>query len=74
MSFAYALSEEARVEFTIVDASGHEVASFSRAGQRADNLEIWDPGALPAGLYVARVRFVGAHGTQVAFAPVGLLR
>ncbi len=74
VSFAYSLSENARVQFRILDASGHEVATFERTGQRAENRELWDPGALPAGLYMASVRFVGAHGTQVAVIPVGLLR
>ena len=74
VSFAYTLSEDASVEFRILDTSGHEVASFTRRGQRADNLEVWDPGALPAGLYLAHLRFAGARGTQVSIVPVGLLR
>ncbi len=72
--FAYRLSESAQVEFRILDASGHEVASFTRSGQRSDNLETWDPGALPAGLYVARLRFRGSGGEQVETVPLGLLR
>jgi len=72
--FAYTLSEAASVEFRIVDASGHEVASFTRPGQRADNVELWDPGALPAGLYVARLRFSGPGGSRTERLPVGLLR
>jgi hypothetical protein len=74
VSFAYTLSEEATVEFRILDPSGHEVASFTRRGQRSDNVEVWDPGALPAGLYVARLRFRGAGGEQTLTVPVGLLR
>ena len=74
VSFAYKLTEEASVDFRIMDASGHEVARFRRAGQRSDNLEIWDPGALPAGLYMARLEFQGAHGSQVKVLPVGLIR
>jgi hypothetical protein len=74
VKFAYNLSEAAQVQFTILDASGHEVASFVRAGQRADNLEVWDPGALPAGLYVARLRFIGPGGEQQATVSLGLLR
>ena len=74
VSFAYSLSEAAQVEFRILDTSGHEVASFVRQGVRADNHEVWDPGSLPAGLYMAHLRFAGARGTQVSIVPVGLLR
>ena len=74
VSFAYTLSEDAQVEFRILDTSGHEVASFTRRGQRADNREVWDPGSLAAGLYLAHLRFTGAHGSQVSILPVGLLR
>ncbi|MEO5989068.1 MAG: immune inhibitor A domain-containing protein [Candidatus Eisenbacteria bacterium] len=74
VKFAYTLSEAAEVQFSILDASGHEVASFARSGQRAENLEIWDPGALPAGLYIARLRFNGARGEQKSTVSLGLLR
>jgi hypothetical protein len=74
VSFAYQLSEAADVDFTILDASGHEVASFTRPGRRAENLEVWDPGRVPAGLYVARLRFRGAGGTQSEAITLGLLR
>jgi hypothetical protein len=74
VKFAYTLSEAAMVHFTILDASGHQVAAFSRAGQRADNLEVWDPGALPAGLYLARLRFSGPRGEQTSTVSLGLLR
>ena len=74
VSFAYQLSEPADVEFRIIDVSGHEVASFQRSGRVADNLEVWDPGALPAGLYMARVRFRGAGTDRTEFVPVGLIR
>jgi len=74
VSFSYSLSEDAQVEFRILDTSGHEVAAFSRRGQRSENRETWDPGTLPAGLYMAHLRFAGAHGSQVSILPVGLLR
>jgi M6 family metalloprotease-like protein len=74
VTFAYTLSEPAQVEFRILDASGHEVASFVRSGARAENSESWDPGALPAGLYLARLKFSGARGTQIGILPVGLVR
>jgi M6 family metalloprotease-like protein len=74
VTFAYTLSEPARVEFRILDASGHEVASFVRDGSRAENSVLWDPGALPAGLYVARIKFSGEGGSQVGLVPVGLIR
>jgi M6 family metalloprotease-like protein len=74
ISFAYQLSEPADVEFRILDASGHQVASFARSGQRADNLEVWEPGDLPAGLYLARLRFRAAGREEVQVLPVGLIR
>jgi len=74
VSFAYQLTESADVDFTILDASGHEVASFTRPGRRADNLEVWEPGRVPAGLYVARLRFRGATGTHSEAITLGLLR
>jgi M6 family metalloprotease-like protein len=74
VSFAYQLTEPSDVEFRILDPSGHEVASFTRAGRPADNLEVWDPGALPAGLYLARLRFRGAGTDRVETIPLGILR
>jgi hypothetical protein len=74
VSFAYQLTEPADVEFRILDTSGHEVASFTRRGRQSDNLEVWDPGSLPAGIYVARLRFRGATAERVETVPVGLLR
>lgn len=74
VSFAYQLSEPADVEFRILDPSGHEVASFVRNGHRADNLETWDPGRLPAGLYLAQLRFRGNGHELVEIVPVGLIR
>src|SRR5262249_46975029 len=74
VSFAYRLSEPGEVEFKILDTSGHEVASFTRRARQADNVEVWDPGSLPAGLYVARIRFRGATSNQVETMPLGLLR
>jgi hypothetical protein len=74
VSFAYQLNEPAQVEFRILDASGHEVASFERSAQRSDNLVVWDPGGLPAGLYLARLRFRGAGHEDVQVLPLGLIR
>ena len=74
IQFAYQLSEDAAVEFRILDASGHEVARWSRSGRRSDNLETWDPSGVPAGLYVARVRFAGPGGAHVESLPLGVLR
>ncbi len=74
VQFAYQLSEDASVEFRVLDASGHEVARWSRAGRRSDNLETWDPAGLPAGLYVARVRFSGPGGSRTESLPLGILR
>src|SRR2546422_1552921 len=74
VSFAYRMTEPGEVEFRILDTSGHEVASFTRRARQADNVEVWDPGALPAGLYVARLRFKGSTSNEVQTLPVGLLR
>jgi len=74
VQFAYQLSEDAAVEFRIVDVSGHEVARWSRSGHRTDNLEVWDPQGLPAGLYVAHVRFSSPSSTRTETVPVGILR
>jgi M6 family metalloprotease-like protein len=74
VSFAFQLTEPASVEFRIFDTAGHEVASFSRPGLQADNREIWDPSTLPAGLYVARLRFRGATSEAVGVLQVGVLR
>jgi hypothetical protein len=74
VQFAYQLTEEATVEFRILDSSGHEVTRFTRSGRRSDNLETWDPTGVPAGLYVARVRFSGPGGSHTESVPVGVLR
>jgi M6 family metalloprotease-like protein len=74
VSFAYRLTESADVEFRIVDTSGHEVASFTRRGRQSDNLEVWDPSGLPAGLYMARLRFRGAGTDRTEVVPIGVLR
>src|SRR5207247_2814443 len=74
VTFAYRLTEPGDVEFRILDTSGHEVASFTRRARQADNVEVWDPGALPAGLYIARLRFKGATSDEVKTVPVGLVR
>ena len=74
VTFAYQLTESAEVDFSIVDASGHEVASFSRPGRRSDNAEVWDPGRAPGGLYMARLRFRASGGEHSEVVMVGVLR
>jgi M6 family metalloprotease-like protein len=74
VSFAYQLTEPADVDFTILDPAGHVVASFTRPGRRADNLEVWDPGPVPAGIYVARIKFRGESSTRSESITLGLLR
>ena len=74
VSLAYRLSEAANVEIRILDASGHEVAHFSGTGRRADNLEVWNPGSAPAGLYLARLRFRGPTADHTETVLVGVLR
>ena len=74
VQFAYQLSEDAAVEFRIMDASGHEIARWERAGRRSDNLDVWDPRGLPAGLYVAHIRFEGPGGSRTENLPLGILQ
>ncbi len=74
VNIAYQLTEDATVEFRVLDTSGHEVARWTRAGRRADNVETWDPSGVPAGLYVAHVRFSGPRGSHGASVPLGILR
>jgi hypothetical protein len=74
VQFAYQLTEDAEVEFRVLDSSGHEVTKWTRSGRRSDNLETWDPTGVPAGLYVARIKFSGAGGSQVQSLPIGVLR
>jgi hypothetical protein len=74
VSLAYRLTEPADVEVRILDTSGHEVASFTRSGRRSDNVEIWDPGHAPAGLYLAQLRFKGATSDHTETVLVGVLR
>ncbi len=74
VTFAYQLTEPARVDFRVLDTSGHEVASFARDGVQADNLVTWDPGALPAGLYLVQVRVHSQGHEYHQTLQVGLLR
>ena len=74
VSFGFRLSEPGDVEFRILDTSGHEVASFSRPGLQGENVQVWDPGALPAGLYLARLRFRGVTSEHVEVMQLGVLR
>jgi len=74
VSLAYRLSEPADVEIRILDTSGHEVASFARSGRRSDNVEIWDPGHAPSGLYLAQLRFKSATSDHTETVLVGVLR
>jgi M6 family metalloprotease-like protein len=74
VNFAFRLTEPADVQFRIFDTSGHLVDSFSRAGRQSDNIVTWEPGELPAGLYLAQVRFSAASGTHYESIPVGVLR
>lgn len=74
VQFAYQLSEDASVEVRILDASGHEVTRWTRQGRRADNLDRWDPTGVPAGLYVAHLRFSGPGGARTETLPLGIIR
>jgi hypothetical protein len=74
VSFAFRLTEPADVEYRILDTSGHQVTSFTRAALQGENVQVWEPGQLPAGLYLARVRFHGAASEHIEVLQVGLLR
>ena len=74
VQFAWQLTEDSSVEFSILDTSGHQVAHWTRSGRRSDNYEVWDPSGVPAGLYVARVRFSGPGGSHTESVPLGILR
>jgi hypothetical protein len=76
VTFAFSLTEPADVEVRIFDTSGHQVTSFSRPGLQGgyEKPIIWDPGSLPAGLYLARLRFRGATSEGVGVLQVGVLR
>jgi M6 family metalloprotease-like protein len=74
VTIAYTLTEPAHVEVRILDTSGHQVTSFQREGRIAENLETWDPGAVPAGLYLVNVRFHSAGAETFEIVPVGVLK
>lgn len=74
VSLAYRLTEPADVEIRILDSSGHEITRFAGSGRRADNVETWNPGHAPAGLYLARLRFRAADSDHTETVLVGVLR
>jgi hypothetical protein len=74
VSIAYTLTEPARVEFRILDASGHQVASFARDGRMSENLETWEPGAVPAGLYMLQIHVRSRDSDETETTLVGLLK
>ena len=74
VKFAYQLTEPAEVTLRVFDASGHMVTTMRQSGGIADNQILWEPGRLPAGLYVVQVRVEGVSGTHDETVRVGLLR
>jgi hypothetical protein len=74
VKFAYQLTEPAEVTFRVFDTSGHMVTTMRQSGQISDNQTIWEPGNLPAGLYVVQVRIEGASGGRDETLQIGLLR
>ena len=76
VTFAYTLTEPSRVEFELLDTSGHSVVSFTRDGTQSENIEVWQPGGAPAGLYLARVKFTGSisHHDHTEKMLVGVLK
>ena len=74
VTFAFQLTEPAAVEVDIVDSSGYRVAGFQHDGVQSDNLASWDPGHLPAGLYLARLHMHGASGDHSEVIAVGVIQ
>jgi hypothetical protein len=74
VAFAFQHTEPARVDVDNVDTSGHKVGGFGVDGLQSDNVAVWDPGRLPAGLYLARLRFRGASGEHSEIIQVGVIR
>ncbi|MGH7725227.1 MAG: hypothetical protein ACREOU_07325 [Candidatus Eiseniibacteriota bacterium] len=64
VTFAFRLSEPARVSVRIFDSAAHEVDSFERDGSSSDNALVWDPSGRKSGLYVARIEVAGQVFTQ----------
>jgi len=64
VTLAFRLKEAGQVSVKIYDAAAREVAAFTRAGAASDNAIVWDPGAHPSGLYVARIEVPGQVITQ----------
>ena len=74
VSFGFRLSEPGTVEWKIFDTSGHQVATFTRDAVQGENVQVWDTGKLPAGLYLARLRFKGVTSETSEIREVGLIR
>jgi M6 family metalloprotease-like protein len=74
VSLSYQLTQPAAVDLAFFDTSGHQVAEFKRDGLQGDNVVEWDPGHLPAGLYLSRVRFRGASSETDEHIWIGVLR
>ncbi len=75
VSFTYRITEPAAVEIRIFDTSGHQVTTLTGPGTYGvENRLVWDPGRLPAGLYMARVQIKGASGERTEVLPLGILK
>ena len=74
MTIAYTLTEPSRVEMRVLNTAGLEVASFRRDANIAENVDVWNPGSVPAGLYMIHVRIRGARTEISETLPVGVLK
>ena len=74
VTIAYTLTEPSRVEVRVLDTAGQEVASFRRDAPVAENVDVWNPGSVPAGLYMIHVRIRGARTEVSQTLPVGVLK
>jgi len=74
VTIAYTLTEPARVDVRVLNTAGEEVASFGRDAGIAENVDTWNPGSAPAGLYVVHVRIRSAHAEVSKAMPVGVIK
>lgn len=70
VTFAFRLRDPGKVTIRIFDPAAREVDAISRNAGTSDNAIVWEPGARPSGLYLARVE----AGGQVVTQPFVLIR
>ena len=70
VTFAFRLREAGPVTIKIYDPAARQVDAITRDAAASDNAIVWDPGAHPSGLYLARVE----AGGQVLTQPFAIVR